>query len=315
MPLPAADQPQLNLIIDCDPGIDDALALWLAAAAPEQVNLLGVTCVSGNRPVHTTGPNARKLLDAAGRADVPVYAGADQPLVLPAARSNLVHGGDGLGGVVFAPARPLEAEHAVDYLVRTIGGSSAGSITLMAVGPLTNLALAEQRQPGLLGRLARLLIMGGAVEHPGNVTPRAEFNFHADPHAAAQVLAATQGAEIYGLDVTSKVSMPAEWIESLATRQTTCGRAARDMLRSYAVVDALLHDACPMARLLDHGLFSGAPWALDVVCEAGEFEGAVRGRAWAAGQAVWAAGVHQVMFDVDADRLLALVAERIAALP
>ncbi len=315
MPLPTPDSARPDVVIDCDPGIDDALALWLAAAVPQRLNLLGVTCVSGNRPVHTTAANARKLLDAAGRTDVPVYAGAALPLALPAARCNLVHGEDGLGGVAFAPGRPLEDGHAVDYLVRLISGSRPGRITLVAVGPLTNLALAEQREPGLLRRLGRLLIMGGAVAHPGNVTPRAEFNFHADPHAAAQVLAATGHAEIYGLDVTSQASMPAEWIESLARMDGACAKAASDMLRSYSHIDALLHDACPVARLLEPGLFSGSHWALDVVCEAGVDEGAVRGRLLDAAPAGPTPGVHHVMFQVDGPRLLALVADHIATLP
>ena len=314
-PLPAADLLPVDLIIDCDPGVDDALALWLAAAAPERLRLLGVTCVSGNRPVEITTVNARRLLDAAGRPDVPVYAGAALPIGLVAARCNLVHGEDGLGGVDLPQQQPIETEHAVDFLVRALCNAPPNTVTLVAVGPLTNLALAEARHPGLLRRARSLLMMGGTVLHPGNVSPRAEFNFYADPAAAACVLKSVERLELYGLDVTSQVSMSPAWIESLGRLTGRCARAACAMLHAYATVDPLLHDACPVARLLEPSLFSGQPWVLQVVTEPGEDEGALRGsrldgRAPAAGETVC-----EVMFEVDHARLLARVAERMALLP
>lgn len=324
MPSPSdAMATPLDLVIDCDPGIDDALALWLAAAVPERLHLLGITCVAGNRPLHTTSANARRLMDAAGRADVPVFAGAAQPLVLPTTRCSLFHGENGLGGVELPLHRPVETEHAVDFLVRTLQDRPAGSVTLVAVGPLTNLALAEARRPGLLQRAKAVLVMGGAVKRGGNVTPRAEFNFYADPAAAEAVLQAVHRLELYGLDVTAQVSMAPAWVDALGRHPGTCARAARQMLDFYATsyaarhagIHPLLHDACPVARLLEPGLFSGENWSLQVVCEAGADEGAVRGQPLVAGAKATGRATCEVMFDVDAARMLALTAECIARLP
>jgi len=303
----------LDLIIDCDPGIDDALALFLAAGSAPELNLLGVTCVAGNRPVQVTAANACRLLDAAGCPGVPVYAGAARPLSGGEPKCNLVHGEDGLGSVVLPQSRQPEEGHAVDHLVRLLLARPAGSVTLVAIGPLTNLALAERRHPGLLRRARHVLVMGGAVACAGNITPHAEFNFYADPEAAQVVLSAGAQLVLFGLDVTSKAVMPDEWIASLADLPGRSAQAAHDMLRAYAAMDPLLHDACPIAFLLQPRLFGGRCWMLAVDCSDGPRSGQVRGEPSAAFPCV-GSSIH-VIFDVDRDGLLALVRNRLSRLP
>jgi purine nucleosidase len=302
-----------RVIIDCDPGIDDALALLLACASPE-IELLGVTAVAGNRPLETTGLNACRILDAAGRTAVPVFAGCARPMAHPAPRCNGVHGDDGLGGVQLPTRRGPREEHASDFIANTLLAADPNSVTLVAVGPLTNLALVEIKYPGLLQRAKRLLVMGGAAFCPGNVTPCAEFNFYADALAAHVVMGAGAQVRLFGLDVTGKAHMPDEWIASFGRIDSRCGRAARDMLQSYAAQDPLLHDACPVAWLLDTTLFSGEPATVTVDWRPGPTEGHTC--AWPMSRNDRPRAANAVVFtEVDTPRLLTLVRERIARLP
>ena len=301
-----------ELILDCDPGIDDALALFVAAGAPDRLHLRGVTCVAGNRPVETTTDNACRVLHAAGRGDVPVYAGAARPLAYPEARCNLVHGEDGLGGVVLAAARRPENEHAVNFIVRMLLGAPESTITIVAIGPLTNLALAEVMSPGVLRRSRGLSVMGGAVSCPGNITPQAEFNFYADPLAAHIVLGSGSKLDLFGLDVTSKAVMPPAWIASLAGLGGVCSQSAYQMLLAYAAMDPLLHDACPIAHLIQPELFSGSHWKLQVDCSVGPNAGHLSGSQ----QPMEPMNANAFVFDaVDCDGLMSLVKGRLAQLP
>ena len=301
------------IIIDCDPGIDDALALFLAAGSPE-LDLLAVTTVAGNRPVDITTANACRLLDLAGRQSVPVHAGCARPLAYPAPRCNLVHGADGLGGIALPLLRGPDPQHACDRLTQQLLQSAPGTLTLVALGPLTNLAMVEVKTPGALRRARALLIMGGAAFCPGNITPSAEFNFHADPLAAHVVMGAGAEVKLFGLDVTSRAVMPPEWIASLGERGTRCGAAAGAMLAAYAAVDPLLHDACPVAYLLDPEIFGGEPSAVSVDWRPGPTEGH---------STVWPVTRDdkpfppnaQVFTELAITRLLALVSERILRLP
>jgi len=298
----------LNIVLDCDPGIDDALAVLMAAAAPE-LNLLGVSCVAGNRPVDATTANTRRLLDLAGREATPVYAGCGRPLASPEARCNLVHGEDGLGGVALPPSRGPESEHAVDWLARVLLDEPAGSVTLIAIGPLTNLAMAEIRRPGLLQRARELLVMGGAAFRRGNVTPAAEFNFWADATAASVVLNAGAKLTLFGLDVTEQAVMGPEWIASFGRLGTRTGDAVRHMLAAYAFKDPLLHDACPVAYALQPALFSGLALKVDVDRTPGPEEGRMRVLPDAP------LPLSTVITGVDREALLRLVHEEIARLP
>ncbi|TWB40629.1 nucleoside hydrolase [Nitrospirillum pindoramense] len=296
------------VLIDCDPGIDDALALALAVASPE-LDVRAVTCVAGNRPVAVTATNARRLLDLFGRPDIPVYAGAARPLLYPQARTNLVHGEDGLGGVALGvDARQVVADHAADALAHLLLSPLGADLTIVAMGPLTNLALAEIRHPGLLARARSIHVMGGAAHCPGNVAPAAEFNFWADPAAAHVVMTAGARLEVFPLDVTGQAAMTPAWLAALAAQPTRSAQALAAMLAVYGEKDPLLHDACPVAALLRPQLFSGQAGRLEVDWRPGPDEG--RSRLHQEGE------VNAMLYTgLDTDGLLSLMAERLARLP
>ncbi|HSW04072.1 nucleoside hydrolase [Aquabacterium sp.] len=305
--------PPLPLIIDCDPGIDDALALLVAAAAP-QLALRAVTCVAGNRPVAQTTPNARRVLDLAGATGVPVYAGCARPIAQPEPRSNLVHGEDGLGGVVLPLHGTIAEDHAVDVLLQALLAEPPGTLHVVALGPLTNLALAELRVPGVLQRAARLDIMGGAAFCPGNVTPHAEFNFHCDPLAAQIVLTSGATLRIFGLDVTTQAAMSEPWRASIAALPGDVAAATAAMLQSYADVDPLLHDVCPVAALIEPDLFAGPLCRVAVEWRDPASEGRLLAQVVDAAPA-GERGIAQVITQVDTERLLALVRACVERLP
>ncbi len=211
--------PATPLIMDVDTGVDDALALLLALASPE-VELVGVSTVAGNVPLSRTTDNTLRLLQWAGRADVPVYAGAERPLVRDAVAAADVHGATGLGAAQLPEARTSSAGDGVEFLLKTLQ-ARPGEIILAATGPLTNLARAEAQVPGVLRQARQVVIMGGAVRVPGNITPTAEFNFYADPHAARQVLASEAELVLVGLDATHQV-----WLAQAALQACTGPYAA-----------------------------------------------------------------------------------------
>lgn len=296
--------PPTSVLIDCDPGIDDALALLLAAGTPA-LQVRAVTTVAGNRPAAQTALNARRVLDLAGATGVPVHPGCERSLAQAAPRNNLVHGDDGLGGAVLPQRTPLADGHAVDVLLHALTADDAAHLHLIALGPLTNLALAELRAPGLLRRAARIDIMGGAAFCPGNVTPHAEFNFWADPLAAQVVLASGARLRIFGLDVTNQARMSAAWIDSLARLPGPAARAAHTMLGAYSGIDALLHDVCPVAAVLAPALFGGSRHRVGVQWRDPTAEGRllVDDAASAAGET----GQAEVITQVDAEALFAHV--------
>ncbi len=297
-----------RIIIDCDPGIDDALALWLAAGNA-LLDIVAVTTVAGNRPADITSANARKLMDLAGCGAVPVYAGAQRPLGHASARCNLVHGPDGLGGVNVGAARPHQDGHAASRLVELLGEAEEGSLTLVATGPLTNLALAESLSPGILARAAQVVVMGGALRCPGNITPAAEFNFYADPIAASMVLQSGAELVLFPLDVTGAAVMDGQWIASFGAMDSLCGRAAGAMLAAYAAFDPLLHDACPVAWLIEPGMFTGASCLVEVDWRQGPTEGHCIA-------SFDSAAANVLAFDkVNLGPLLALVRDSIGRLP
>ncbi|MDE1145062.1 MAG: nucleoside hydrolase [Azospirillaceae bacterium] len=300
--------PSTAVVIDCDPGIDDALALALAVASPE-LDVRAVTCVAGNRPVAVTTRNARRLLDLFGRPDIPVHAGAARPLLHPEPRTNLVHGADGLGGVDLPQdGDAVEDEHAADALARLLLSPTGPELAVVAMGPLTNLALAEIRHPGLLARARSVHIMGGAAFCPGNVTPAAEFNFWADPAAAHVVMTAGARLDLFPLDVTAQAAMTPDWLKDLAAGPGRSTQALAAMLAVYGTQDPLLHDACPVAALLRPGLFQGGTGALTVDYRPGDEEGRCHFTPAAEGAVMLNTGL-------DAPGLLALMAERLARLP
>jgi inosine-uridine nucleoside N-ribohydrolase len=210
-----------RILLDCDPGHDDAIALLFALASPE-IELLGVTTVAGNQTLEKTTANAIRVLDFVGRDDIPVAAGAERPLLREPFVAAYVHGETGLDGPDLPPPQrePLE-QHAVDFLAERVAGA-----TLVAVGPLTNVALLLERHPD--ARPERIVLMGGSIGL-GNVTPAAEFNVWADPEAAAQVFAAGFDLTMIGLDVTHQALL----MEADAERLRVAGRTGRMVAELY----------------------------------------------------------------------------------
>lgn len=255
----------LPLIIDCDPGVDDAIALLLAFASPE-LNLLGITTVAGNVPLHHTHTNARKICELANCLAVPVFAGCPRPLVRSLITAEEVHGETGLEGVGLpAPTLPLQPQHGVDFLVQTLTNAPE-PITIATLGPLTNLAVAIIQQPAILRNVREVVMMGGAITH-GNVTPSAEFNLYVDPHAAHVVLTSGVPVTLISLDVTHQVLTTRERLDAIQAIATPVAKAAAALLAHYGTFDAErfgipgspLHDPCVIAYLLQPELFTGQP--------------------------------------------------------
>jgi inosine-uridine nucleoside N-ribohydrolase len=243
------------ILIDCDPGHDDAMALLLALASPE-LELLGVTTVHGNTSLANTTENALRVLELAGRSDVPVAAGADRPLLRDAAVAADVHGESGLDGPDLPPATTAPvAAHAVDFLAERLLAAPA-PVTLIPTGPLTNVALLLARWPQAAERIERIVLMGGAIAE-GNVTPAAEFNVWVDPEAAARVFGSGLDVTMIGLDVTHRALLTPAHAEALreagrigAFVADLHGFYARFHAAVYAWDGAPVHDALAVAHVI-----------------------------------------------------------------
>jgi purine nucleosidase len=254
-----------KIIIDTDPGQDDAVAILLALAAPE-LEVLGITCVAGNVPLALTHQNARKICELAGRTDIPVYAGCDAPLKRRLVTAEHVHGKTGLDGVDLpAPTMPLADGHAVDFLIDTLRHEPEGSVTLVPIGPLTNIATAMQRAPDIIGRIQQIVLMGGAYFEVGNITPTAEFNIYVDPEAAKIVFASGVDIVVMPLDVTHKALVTAPRVAAFRALPGSIGPAVASWTdfferfdkEKYGSAGAPLHDPCTIAYLLQPDLFTG----------------------------------------------------------
>lgn len=276
------------VIIDTDPGIDDAVAILAALASPE-FELLGITTVAGNIGIATTTRNAGRILALARRGDVPVIAGAAGPLARKGFDVADIHGDDGLGGVAFPePAVPPRSHHAALWLAETLMAHPAGAIDILALGPLTNLARLVADAPEAARRIGRIVAMGGAIHEPGNIGPRSEFNLAADPEAAEAVLAAGLPLTLVPLDVTRKVRADRPYVEALRHAGTAASRASADLIAAYFQTTTggesrPLHDPCVMLLALAPNLFGCEDMALAVDCgsttDAGSLEPAADGRA------------------------------------
>ncbi|MCB2109953.1 MAG: nucleoside hydrolase [Defluviimonas sp.] len=254
-----------KIIIDTDPGQDDAVAILLALASPE-IELLGITAVAGNVPLDLTERNARMICELAGRRDIPVFAGAAAPLSRKLVTAEYVHGKTGLDGIALPePTMPLQAAHAVDFLIETLRREPPGSITLVPIGPLTNIASAFTRAPDIVARVGRIVLMGGAYFEVGNVTPAAEFNIYVDPEAAEIVFRAGVPLVVVPLDVTHKALTTRSRIEAFRALGTPVGAAVaswtdffeRFDMAKYGSEGAPLHDPCTIAYILRPDLFTG----------------------------------------------------------
>jgi len=257
-----------RVLLDCDPGIDDALAIVFGCGHPG-LDLTGVTTVSGNVNLDTVTANALSVLELAGRPDVPVVPGSARPLLRATLDAREVHGEGGLGAARLPAAQAGPAGgHAVDYLIDTIG-AAPGEITLVATGPLTNIALAVRREPRLAGWVRDFVIMGGSAGR-GNVTPAAEFNIAADPEAAAIVFEAGWQVTMVGLDVTLQARAGAY----VQDQMRQLGRLGADLLlpgllgyrgeHAEAGGGPPVHDVCAVALVAEPGLFGCDPARVDV---------------------------------------------------
>ena len=305
-----------DIIFDCDPGHDDAIALLLALGSPE-LNLLGVTTVCGNQTLEKTTANAIRVLDYVGRDDVSVAAGADRPLVRDRHVAAEVHGETGLDGPDLPPAsRPPEPAHAIDWIAMTLIGHP-DPVTLVPTGPLTNIALFLARYPELAGRVERIVLMGGAIGE-GNVTPAAEFNIWADPEAAHRVFTSGIDLTMVGLDVTHQALLgPAD-----VARLRSSGRAGTlvaDLFefyvqfhrRRYGWEGAPVHDAVAMAHVIDGGLLTTEH--VGVVVDTGPELSRGRTHADRSGLADWERNCH-VAVAIDSDRFREMLISRISSL-
>ncbi len=250
------------VIIDCDPGQDDAVALLLAFASPDELQVLGVTAVAGNVPLDLTEINARRVCTLAGRRETKVYAGCAQPLERPLVTAEHVHGKTGLDGAVLPePEMALAPGHAVDFIIETL---RAGGVTIAATGPLTNIATAIARAPEIADNIGEIVLMGGAMGL-GNVTPAAEFNIYVDPQAARAVFGAGVKLTMLGLDVTRKATATPERSRAIRAIGSPVAEAVSGMLafsgkrhrERFGGAGSPLHDPCVIAYLLRPTLFRG----------------------------------------------------------
>jgi inosine-uridine nucleoside N-ribohydrolase len=255
---------QRKVIIDCDPGQDDALMLFLAFAAPEELNILGVCAVAGNVPLEKTQRNICILSDIVGNEKTPMFAGCDKPLTNVGLTAEHVHGREGIDGIdIFSPRTKLQPKGAVDFIVETLLSAADDEITLVVTGPFTNIASAILREPAILPKIRELVLMGGAMREGGNITPSAEFNIFVDPHAAKIVFECGRPIAAFGLDVTHQVFTSPSVLERVAMLENRVAKASHGMLaffgrydaQKYRAQGAPLHDPCTIAYLLWPELF------------------------------------------------------------
>ena len=308
-----------KIIIDTDPGQDDAVAILLALASPE-LEVLGITAVAGNVPLPLTQLNARKVCELAGRPEVPVFAGCPRPLVRPLHTAEEVHGKTGLDGPDLPePEMPLQEAHAVDWLIETLLAAPDGEITLCVLGPMTNIGMALAKAPAIKPKVREIVAMGGGFFEGGNATPSAEFNIFVDPHAAAAVFESGIPLVLAPLDVTHSALMSRSWIDSLRALDGRVGPAVADMLDFYERFDmerygedgGPLHDPCVIAYLLQPGLFGGRKCGVRIETHSETTLGATVVDWWL--QTDWPKNCYYLR-TIDGDGFFALIRDRLAAL-
>jgi purine nucleosidase len=301
-----------RVLIDTDPGIDDAVAILLALASPE-IDVVGITAVAGNVPLDKTALNARRIVSIAGRHNVPVAAGCAEPLSEAVAEDSVVHGHDGLGDLTWdEPDVALDPRHGVELIADLI---HEGPLTIVAIGPLTNLAVLLQRYPDIDKGVEHLVIMGGA-SFQGNVTPAAEFNIWADPEAARQVFAAEWRITLMPLDLTHQAFLNDADLDYFTSLGTDVGRRVARMLEPYAQFherwygnrDVIMHDAMAVYEVLDATAISKQGVRVTVET-GGEYS---RGATFIDRRRDHAQGRVRVGLTVDNDRFRAVLRERLA---
>ena len=308
-----------KIIIDTDPGQDDAMAILLAFGSPE-LEVLGLVAVAGNVPLALTEKNARKICELAGRPDAKVYAGAERPMVRALVTAEHVHGKTGLNGPDLPePTMPLQAQYGVDFIVETLMREEPGAVTLCALGPLTNIALALVREPRIAPRIREIVLMGGGFFEGGNVTPAAEFNIYVDPHAADVVFRSGVPIVMMPLDVTHKALTTHRRIDAFRALNTKVGTGAAELIDFFERFDvgkygsegAPLHDPCVIAYLLKPELFTGRDCHVAIEISSELTMGMTVVDWWGVTGATKNA---LVMRDINAEGYFALLAERLGRL-
>lgn len=309
-----------NIIIDTDPGQDDAAAILLALASPDEISVLGITCVAGNVPLRLTTRNARIVCELAGRPDVPVYAGCERPMTRKLVTAEHVHGKTGLDGPDLPePTMPLQDQHGVDFIIQTLRSEPAGTVTLCPLGPLTNIATAFTSAPDIIPRVQQIVLMGGAYFEVGNITPAAEFNIYVDPEAAEIVMKSGVPITMMPLDVTHQALCTRPRIEALRDLGTPVGIAMAEMVDFFERFDVdkygseggPLHDPCVTAYLIHPELFDGRHINVEVETISRLTLGMTVADYWRVTNRT--PNVH-FMRDVDADGFFALLTERLGRL-
>ncbi len=264
-----------KIIIDTDPGQDDAVAILLALASPE-LEVLGITCVAGNVPLALTQRNARIVCELAGRTDIAVFAGASRPMVRGLVTAEHVHGKTGLNGPeLWAPTMALRKEHAVDFIVKTLRLNRDGAVTLCVLGPLTNIALALIKAPDIAEHIHEIVLMGGGSFEGGNVTPAAEFNIYVDPHAAKVVFQSGIPLVVMPLDLTHKALTTPARVARFKALGNKAGIFTAEMLdfferfdmEKYGSEGAPLHDPNVIAYLLKPEIYKGREVNIEIETE------------------------------------------------
>ena len=310
-----------KIIIDTDPGQDDGVAILLALASPDEIELLGVVAVAGNVPLSRTSVNALKVLELAGRADVPVYGGCARPLARELVTAEHVHGPTGLDGpAIPQPKAKLQEQHGVDFLIESFLKSEPGSITLCMLGPMTDMGMALVKAPEIASRARRIVAMGGAYFEVGNISPAAEFNIFVDPEAADVVLRSGIPIVMAPLDFTHGILVSKERLEGFRGLGNRVGVAVAEMLgfsqqfdlNKYGWGGAPLHDPCVIGYLLWPELFGGRLINVSVETMSPLTRGMTVADWW-----MITKRPRNVTFlkEADAERFLDLVQERLKRLP
>ena len=310
-----------RIIIDTDPGQDDAVAILLALASPDEIEVAGVVAVAGNVPLAHTERNARRIVELAGATDVPVFAGCSRPLARPLITGEHVHGRTGLDGSDLPdPTLPLHPQHGVDFIVETLSNAAAGSVTLATLGPLTNIAMALVKAPGIVAGIREIVMMGGAYFEVGNITPAAEFNIFVDPQAADVVMRCGVPIVMAPLDLTHRVLATPDRLAAIGGLGNRAGRTVVGMLgfserfdlAKYGSAGAPLHDPTVIAYLLRPDLFKGKQINVTVETASELTMGMTVADWWQITERP-----RNVCFlrEPDADGFFALLTERLARLP
>jgi purine nucleosidase len=312
--------PPRKIIIDTDPGQDDAVAILLALASPEEIDVLGITCVAGNVPLALTTKNARIVCELAGRTDVAIYEGCDRPLGRDLVTAEHVHGKTGLDGPTLPdPTMPMAEGHAVDFIIDQLRTYAPGTVTLCPLGPLTNIATALQKAPDIASRIAKIVLMGGGYFEGGNITPAAEFNIYVDPQAADIVFRSGAPIVVMPLDVTHKALVTQARNDAFRALGTPVGIAVAEMTdfferfdkEKYGSAGAPLHDPCVTAYMIQPDLFKGRHINVEIETSS-ELTMGMTVADW------WGVSGREpnatFMGDLDADGFFTLLTERLARL-